>query len=129
MAKATSNTGFDFVKELQEKKDQAKITAEQKKQEEKTNQNIIENVIEKTIEDRIQSKSDEVVKSAGALTFNLTIEKKKKEEKVVKSYYFKVSTVKKIKKYAKEFRMKDSEFIEYLLEQFFEGQEKVKGGK
>lgn len=121
MAKKDMQSGFDLVKQLQEKQQKAK-----EKSENKPIENSIENSIEFSIENGENHSSYEGEKNNpienNKEKFIIDINMKMKDEKQVKSYYFKKSTIKNIKKYAKLLGMKDSEFIEVLLEQYFASQ-------
>jgi hypothetical protein len=106
-------SGFDLVKQLQEKQQKAKEKSENKPIENSIENDEIHSDYKGEKNNHIENKKEKII---------IDINMKMKDEKQVKSYYFKKSTIRNIKNHAKLLGMKDSEFIEVLLEQYFASQ-------
>lgn len=111
----------DIKKGIEESKEKAEKNAKNKKQ------NTVKNTIEKHEENTIENNIKKSVKNNVEDTVEITIEKpvvnfnlKVKDTKKSKNFYLKESTIKNITKYAKKYKMKESEFVETILNQFFE---------
>lgn len=131
----------DIKKEINESKEKAEKNAKGQKQShvkkymqnnaqnnvKNTVENYVKNDVKKAIYNSIKNNEENNVQKAAqssvesnppkpVLNFNLKV----KDTKKSKNFYLKESTIKNITKYAKKYKMKDSEFVENILNQFFE---------